>query len=156
MLPGPRSAAGRSANLDGRCAGSAILWWITAPMYEGPNKSGGLIARGRLAQRQCHRSCNRREIEDLAEQPLVLVEQDRTVPTVVVLDVSDVGTVVGVVRHRNTGRRKGDHTAQNNARQGPNWTAAIHRMQDRQASAPCQPLLGLPNRCLCPIFRDSI
>ena len=159
MLPGPRSAASRSASQDGRCARSALVRWITTRMVAGRPVSVGCIARGRFAQRQYHRSGDRRKVECLAQQLLVLLEQGRAVPAMVVLDVSDIDTMVSVVRQRKAGRRKGDHAAHDCARQGQEWTAAVHRIQHRQAPGRCQPVgvakpLAIPES-FAPRFRQS-
>jgi len=96
-LPGPLSAVSRSASQDRWCAGSGLCWGIATRMFQGLAVSGRLNDRGRLTEWQCYHNGERQKTEGLAEQLLVLFEQDRTVSAVVVLEVSDFGTVVGVM-----------------------------------------------------------
>ena len=100
MLPGPLSAASRSACQDGWCTGLGLCWWIATRMFQVPAASGCLHDRDRLTEWQRYHSGERREIESLAEQLLVLFKQDRAMSAMVVLQVSDIVTVVGVMRHR--------------------------------------------------------
>jgi len=120
----------------------ALAWWIATRVCKGLGMCERVDADHRFDRQHGYRSCERRttrETECLGEYLSVLLEQDSAVSAVVVLDVRDVGTVVDVVRVRKSGHRKGDHTTQDSARQGPDWTTTVHEVEHGPAQSPCQP-----------------